>query len=148
MKDSNPWLVPIRCLFMVLNKRRSLGNLKENLLWIIRYSDVVDNYLTYFHNDYEVFLEKEMFQDCCLAKISQIAECLNRIDKNHSDIYNEYFVPIVGEFHGMRDITIHQYENINFSIIWVFLTKERPMIVEAAHRCLNSLNLSNITTEQ
>ena len=71
---------------MVLNKRRSLGDLNENLNWIIRYSDVVDNYLTYFHDDYEDFLENEMFQDCCLAKIAQIAECLNRIDKNHSDI--------------------------------------------------------------
>ena len=41
---------------MVLNKRRSLGDLNENLNWIIRYSDVVDNYLTYFHNDYEELL--------------------------------------------------------------------------------------------
>ena len=121
---------------MVQNKRRSLGDLNENLNWIIRYSDVVDNYLTYFHNDYEEFLETEMFQDCCLAKIAQIAECLNRIDKNHPDIYDSYFVPIVGEFHGMRDITIHQYENIDFRIIWVFLTEERPAIVGAARKCL------------
>jgi hypothetical protein len=58
--------------------RRSLGDLKENLGWIIRYSDSVENYLAYFNNSYEEFLENEMFQDCCLSKIAQIAECLNR----------------------------------------------------------------------
>lgn len=124
---------------MVLNKRRSLGGLKENLQWILRYSDGIANYLTYFNNDYEDFLENEMFQDCCLAKISQMAECLNRIDKKYPSIYDGYFVPIVGEFHGMRDVTIHQYENIDFRIIWVFLTKERPMIAGAARRCLENL---------
>lgn len=81
-------------------------------------SDGIANYLTYFNNDYEDFLENEMFQDCCLAKISQMAECLNRIDKKYPSIYDGYFVPIVGEFHGMRDVTIHRYENIDFRIIW------------------------------
>ena len=99
----------------------------------------MDNYLTYFNNDYEDFLENVMFRDCCLAKIGQIAECLNRIDKNHSDIYDAYFVPVVGRFHGMRDITIHQYENIDFRIIWTFLTEERPIIVGAARKCLDNL---------
>ena len=127
---------------MVLNKHRSLGDLKENLLWILRYSDGITNYLAYFNNDYEDFQENEMFQDCCLAKISQMAECLNRIDKNHPLIYEEYFVPIVGRFHGMRDIAVHQYENIDFRIIWVFLTEERILIAEAASKCFDSLDLS------
>jgi len=48
--------------------RRSLGDLKENLGWIIRYSDGIDNYLSYFNNSYEEFLENEMFQDCCLPR--------------------------------------------------------------------------------
>ena len=128
---------------MVQSKRRSLGDLKENLQWILKYSEGIENYLTYFNRDYEDFLENEMFQDCCLAKISQIAECLNRIDKNHPSVYEEYLVPIVGKFHGMRDITIHQYENINFRIIWVFLTEERPMIAGAARRCLDDLESSD-----
>ena len=124
---------------MVRNKRRSLGDLRENLNWILKYSEVVDRYLMYFNNDYEDFLENVMFQDCCLAKIGQIAECLNRIDKNHSDIYDVYFVSVVGMFHGMRDITIHQYENIDFHIIWTFLTEERHFIVGAARKCLDDL---------
>ena len=127
--------------------RRSLADLKENLRWIIRYSDGIEAYLAYFNRDYEEFLENEMFQDCCLAKISQIAECLNRISKNHGSEYGRYFVPIVGEFHGMRDITIHQYENINYRIIWVFLTKERLMIRDAAQKCLDSLGSSEDDVE-
>ena len=119
--------------------RRPLGDLKENLSWILRYSDGIEGYLTYFNRSYEEFLENEMFQDCCLAKIGQIAECLNRISKNHRSEYEKYFVPIVGEFHGMRDITIHQYENINYRIIWVFLTKERLLIRDAARECLDAL---------
>jgi len=120
--------------------RRPLGDLRENLHWIIRYSDGIEDYLTYFNRSYEDFIENEMFQDCCLAKIGQIAECLNRISKNHKAEYDEYFVPIVGEFHGMRDITIHQYENINYRIIWIFLTKERLMIKNAAQKCLEYID--------
>ena len=122
--------------------RRPLGDLKENLLWIVRYSDGIENYLTYFNNSYEEFTENEMFQDCCLAKIGQIAECLNRISKNHWPEYESYFVPIVGEFLGMRDITIHQYENINYRIIWTFLTKERLLIKKAAQDCLSDIDSS------
>jgi len=120
--------------------RRPLGDLDENLRWIIKYSDSIENYLAYFNNSYDEFIENEMFQDCCLSKISQIAECLNRISKNHRSEYDAYFVPIVGEFHGMRDITIHQYENINYHIIWNFLTKERLMIKKAAEDCLEDLD--------
>ena len=120
--------------------RRPLGDLKENLSWIIRYSDGIEGYLSYFNHSYEEFLDNEMFQDCCLAKIGQIAECLNRISKNHRPEYERYFVPIVGEFHGMRDIAVHQYENINYHIIWVFLTKERIMIRDAAKDCLDTLD--------
>lgn len=120
--------------------RRPLGDLRENLRWIIKYSDSIENYLTYFNNSYEEFLENEMFQDCCLSKIGQMAECLNRISKNQKPEYDKYFVPIVGEFHGMRDITIHQYENINYHIIWIFLTKERLMIKNAAEECLAHLD--------
>lgn len=46
---------------------------------------------------------------------------------------------MVGEFHGMRDIVIHQYENLNLHIIWIFLTKERPLIKKAAEDCLESI---------
>lgn len=125
--------------------RRSLGDLKENLGWIIRYSDGIDNYLSYFNNSYEEFLENEMFQDCCLSKIAQIAECLNRVSKNHSSEYERYFVPVVGEFHGMRDIVIHQYENLNLNIIWNFLTKERPLIKKAAEDCLKDIDAQNVS---
>ena len=76
--------------------RRSLGDLRENLRWIVRYSDGIDGYMELFNGSYEEFLENEMFQDCCLSKISQIAECLNRISKNHRAEYDRYFVPIVG----------------------------------------------------
>lgn len=120
--------------------RRPLGDLRENLRWIIRYSDSIDGYMEFFSGSYEEFLENEMFQDCCLSKISQIAECLNRISKNHRAEYEMYFVPIVGEFHGMRDIVVHQYENLNLRIIWVFLTKERPMIKRAAEECLERID--------
>ena len=113
--------------------------MREDLQWILKYSDGVETYLMYFHRDYEDFLENEMFQDCCLAKIAQIAECLNRIDKNHPGLYDRFFTPIVGQFHGMRDITIHQYENIDFRIFWVFLTEERLEIATAARRCLDYL---------
>ncbi|AMK13082.1 hypothetical protein AUP07_0022 [methanogenic archaeon mixed culture ISO4-G1] len=121
--------------------RRPLGDLNENLHWIIRYSDSIENYLSYFNRSYEEFLENEMFQDCCLSKIGQIAECLNRINKNHRSEYDAYFRPIVGEFHGMRDITVHQYENINYHIVWVFLTKERLLIKKAAEECLEQLGV-------
>ena len=43
----------------------------------------------------------------------------------------------------MRDITIHQYENIDFRIIWVFLTEERPAIVGAARKCLADIESGN-----
>ena len=125
---------------MARNDRRSLGDLKENLRWVIRYSDGIENYLTFFNRSFEEFQENEMFQDCCLAKISQMAECLNRISKNHPAEYGEFFVPIIGEFHGMRDITVHQYENLNLRIIWPFLTEERPVIAAAAKDCLERLD--------
>lgn len=41
-------------------------------------------------------------------------------------MFKKRFAPIIGGTIGMRNITIHQYEDMDYSILWDFIKDELP----------------------
>ena len=97
---------------------RELGVLRDNLEWIIRYAEGIEEYRTYFGDDFETFADTEVYQDACYSKINQITQCLDRVASKYPELYSQNFSMLVGSIKGVRNIISHQYENVDVRIVW------------------------------
>ena len=118
---------------------QNLSNLKNNLQWKRQYCDTVQTYLDFINYDFERFIEKEMVQDACLSKISQISECITRIRDKYPEIYTRYFAPSLNGVTGLRNFTTHQYERVKMNLVWEFLTTEITRIESTSVRVLDEM---------
>lgn len=123
-----------------MSRHEELKDLESNLQWIIEYADDLDSYRERLGDDKAIFLEDRMYQDCCRAKINDIAQCLIRLNDHHPDIYKQFFKDVVGGTVGMRNITIHEYEVTDYSVLWGFMKDELPVIVDRCYDALSSLD--------
>ena len=106
---------------------RELGVLRDNLEWIIRYAEGIEEYRTYFGDDFETFADTEVYQDACYSKINQITQCLDRVASKYPEFYTQNFSMRIGSIKGIRNIISHQYENVDVRIVWRFMTEEIPV---------------------
>lgn len=123
--------------------KRERKDLESNLYWIIEYADLLQSYIDRLGDDRDLFLEDRLFQDCCRAKINDIAQCLVRIRDHHPSVFKKHFAPIIGGTIGMRNITVHQYEDTDYGILWDFIKDELPSIVDACESALSAPAVSD-----
>ena len=107
-------------------KKDSLGAVHDNLRWIIRYSEGIASYITYFGKDFEIFADSELYQDACYSKINQITQCLDRIAMKDPEFFEMNFSFSIGSIKGIRNIISHQYENVDNRIVWSSSPKKSP----------------------
>lgn len=120
-------------------KKDSLGAIHDNLRWVIRYSEGIAAYMTYFGKDFEIFADSELYQDACYSKINQITQCLDRIAVKDPEFFKKNFSFSVGSIKGIRNIISHQYENVDNRIVWRFVTEEIPIWESDARKALNRI---------
>ena len=120
-------------------KKDSLGAVHDNLRWIIRYSEGVASYITYFGKDFEIFADSELYQDACYSKINQITQCLDRIAMKDPEFFEMNFSFSIGSIKGIRNIISHQYENVDNRIVWRFITEEIPTWESDARKALDKI---------
>lgn len=72
---------------------------------------------------YESFIENSLLVDATLYKLMVIGEAIRAMDDSfrvaHPDLPWKSIV-------GMRNILVHQYEDVDYSIIWDVITRELP----------------------
>ena len=120
-------------------KKDSLGAVHDNLRWIIRYSEGIASYITYFGKDFEIFADSELYQDACYSKINQITQCLDRIAMKDPEFFEMNFSFSIGSIKGIRNIISHQYENVDNRIVWRFITEEIPTWESDARKALDKI---------
>ena len=120
-------------------KKDSLGAVHDNLRWIIRYSEGIASYITYFGKDFEIFAGSELYQDACYSKINQITQCLDRIAMKDPEFFEMNFSFSIGSIKGIRNIISHQYENVDNRIVWRFITEEIPTWESDARKALDKI---------
>ena len=76
---------------------------------IIDYCNRIEDYLSRFDDDKEIYLSDNLYKDACALVIIQIGEFANRF----SDEFREEYDGIEWkQLIGLRNITAHNYENM------------------------------------
>lgn len=72
---------------------------------------------------YEAFIDDLTLVDATLYKLTVIGEAIRAMDDSfraaHPDLPWKSIV-------GLRNILVHQYEDVDYSIVWDVITKELP----------------------
>lgn len=73
---------------------------------------------------YEAFIDDLTLVDATLYKLTVIGEAIRAMDDSfraaHPDLPWKSIV-------GLRNILVHQYEDVDYSIVWDVITKELPV---------------------
>ena len=84
-------------------------------------NNYVDNY------DYNTFCENSMLVEACVFNLSQLGEYANRIDESYEEEHPD--IPW-RQIYGLRNRIIHDYEGINFKLIWEIINEDLPNLLE------------------
>jgi uncharacterized protein with HEPN domain len=88
---------------------------------IIEAADAIQRFVR--NVDQNTFLKDELLQSAALQKLMIIGEAASRLPKEfrerHSEIEWEDII-------GFRNITVHAYFAVEWSIVWVAATQEAP----------------------
>ena len=90
---------------------------------IVGYCDDIDSLLERYDRDFEKYTSDIAFQYACNMCIIQIGELVTRLSEELQGSHKE--IPWRA-IKGMRNVHAHDYEKVDFDIVWNTLTKEIP----------------------
>ena len=94
---------------------------KKILLAIIKHCNIIEETKKHFGNDYNKFVENNIYQNAILTPVTQIGELVKRLPIEFRQENSE--IPWKN-ISGMRDIVVHNYETIDKLILWNVADKE------------------------
>ena len=84
--------------------------------------------------DYNTFLEDDKTIRAVVFSISQIGELVKALDEN---ILNKYNNINWIEIRGLRNRIIHDYEGIQFRVIWEVIVEDLPRLIKDIKEIIN-----------
>ncbi|MBR3308041.1 MAG: DUF86 domain-containing protein [Lachnospiraceae bacterium] len=100
---------------------------------IINYCRDVKNLMLEYNSDYEEYENRISFQYSCNMCIIQIGELVGRLSEEFTSAHSE--IPWYA-IKAMRNLHAHDYENVDFEIVWETLTKEIPDLKDKLEKML------------
>jgi uncharacterized protein with HEPN domain len=84
---------------------------------------------------YEDFITNSQLADACIFNLSQIGELTNRIDDDFAALH-----PTVpwDKIYGLRNRIVHDYEGINFKMIWSIIEQDLDSLLQTLLEILQS----------
>jgi len=82
----------------------------------------------------EAFDEDLEKQDAVIRRIEIIGEATKRLEKDFKDQYSE--IPW-RKMAGMRDVLIHEYDQIDLDLVWEVVVKELPILKKSVQIVLD-----------
>ena len=110
-----------------------MGKMRDEnyLLEILKYISKINRYIG--SKNYDEFMEDDMCSDACVLMLSEIGEksgCLStRFKEENNDINWQ-------EIKDMRNIMIHNYEGINYDIVWDTIKEDIPEIEKKVYEII------------
>jgi len=82
----------------------------------------------------EDFLEDIQLQDSVIRRLEIIGEATSRISVKTQNLY-----PLIpwGEMKGMRNLLIHEYDEIEAELVWKTAQEDIPSLVVQLNKILN-----------
>ena len=94
---------------------------------IIEYCLKIEDILSGIDYDYDVFISSDVYQLASSMCIVQIGEYVGRLSDEFKEKYD--YIPW-RDIKGMRNITTHRYDNMDFVILWNVLVDCIPDLQE------------------
>lgn len=96
----------------------------RNEIVVSKMQGYVDKILRYSHDmDYDAFISNEVLVEACVFNLSQLGELANKVDTRFRATHPD--VPW-GEIYGLRNRIVHDYEGVNFRLIWEIIQEDLP----------------------
>jgi len=92
---------------------------------IINYINDVEQYATDYN--FELFMQDKKTMSACAFSVSQIGELAKEVSEDAQ--YNYNYIPW-RSIKGMRNKIVHDYENIDLSVLWGTIVKSLPVLKE------------------
>lgn len=95
---------------------------------IIEYCQKIEDILDGIDYDYNVFISEEIYQLSCSMCILQIGENVSKLSDEFKDEYQD--IPW-SKIKGLRNIAAHQYDHVEFIVLWNTLVDRIPELKES-----------------
>ena len=118
-------------------------NVKDDrtLIKMIKYCNDIELLLKRYNRDFQLYASDISFQYSCNMCIIQIGELVSRLS---DDIKNQNpHIPWLA-IKGMRNLHAHDYENVDFEIVWNTLTEEIPELKTTLENILDKMKGDSI----
>jgi uncharacterized protein with HEPN domain len=109
--------------------------MKNNIIYIENILDALVSIKKYTDGLEESdFLKNEMVQDAVIRKFEIIGEATKRISK---EFRSEHSHILWSQMAGMRDKLIHNYNDVDYWIVWKAAKEDVPLLEEQLRKLLN-----------
>lgn len=96
----------------------------------------IDKILLYTKSmSYEDLLNNSMVLEACVFNLSQMGELVKKIDKNYEK-ENDH-IPW-RQIYGLRNKIVHDYEGVNFTLLWSIIDEDLKELKSELERLVNS----------
>ncbi len=107
---------------------------KTNSIYIEDIIRSCEKILSYTEDiSYDQFIKNEMLKDALVQNIEIIGEASNRLNENFEANHPEF--PLVNAI-TMRNKLIHDYDQIDFDIVWETVVRDIPQLIEICERIM------------
>ncbi|MDR0335084.1 MAG: DUF86 domain-containing protein [Methanomassiliicoccaceae archaeon] len=103
---------------------------------ILKHCESIEDCITFFGRDEEIFLSNDIFQKSCAFDILQIGELIKSLPQ---EFRNEYGNIQWRGIAGVRDIIAHNYGSIRQGNLWIMITEEIPELRTECERILSKI---------
>lgn len=90
--------------------------------------------------EYEDFLNNSMALEACVFNLSQMGELVKKIDKSYERAHEN--IPW-RQLYGLRNKIVHDYEGVNFSLVWSIIDEDLPALKEELKKLTNGNEMEN-----
>ena len=104
---------------------------------IVGYCNDIEKLKELFGNTFEDFEKNFAFQYSCGMCIIQIGELTTRLSEDFKEKNSEIQW---NKIKGLRNIFAHEYEKIEFEILWEVLTENIPALKESLQKIFEQMN--------
>jgi len=92
---------------------------------IIKHAEKVTNYCEKITNPRD-FMSNLLIVEACVFNLSQMGELANKLDNSFTDTHPD--IPW-SELYGLRNRIVHDYEGVNFTLIWEIIEYDLPELI-------------------
>lgn len=95
---------------------------------IVKSIKIIEHYVSGIDDDRGVFDENTQLQDAVIRRLEVIGEATKRLEANFKDKYPE--IPW-RQMAGMRDVLIHDYDEVDLDLVWEVVVKDLPLLKDS-----------------